>query len=99
MNDGVTITLPPEAIDTIVELVADKVIATLEARELTWPAFMSIATLATYVDMPVERIRKLIARHEIPYLQEAPGCRVFFDRVAIDTWLRESAHPVRGGGA
>src|SRR5262245_52471920 len=27
-----------------------------------------------------ERLRKLVARHEVPFMREAPGCRVSFRR-------------------
>ena len=53
-----------------------------------WPEWMSIETAARYLDMPVHRIRKLIVRRAIPYIQEGPGCRIFFSRHQLDGWMR-----------
>jgi excisionase family DNA binding protein len=74
----------------------EELLAELRAdREATvWPAWMNVTTAARYLDMPVERIRKLVARKAIPFVQEGPGCRLAFDRKAIDTWMR-----AQGGGA
>ncbi len=53
-----------------------------------WPRFMRIETAAAYSDIPVDSIRKLIARGVIPVLQEGPGCRVLIEREALDAALR-----------
>lgn len=63
------------------------------------PQWMNVASLSRYLDCTPERIRKLVARKSIPYVQEGVGCRLSFDRDAIDDWMRQSAHPARGGGA
>jgi excisionase family DNA binding protein len=63
------------------------------------PEWMNVNTAARYLDVSTERVRKLVARREIPFTQEAPGCRVFFSRSDLDAWMRSSAHPWRGGGA
>lgn len=52
-----------------------------------WPEWMSVETAANYLDVTVERVRKLKDRREIPYYQEAPGCRVFFRRSELDEWM------------
>ena len=54
----------------------------------TWPEWMSVETAARYLDMPVERIRKLIARRAIPFAQEGSGCRIFFSRHDLDDWMQ-----------
>jgi len=56
----------------------------------TWPEWMNIDTAARYLDCTPERVRKLVARREIPYHQEAPGCRIFFRRDELDTWMAAS---------
>ena len=56
----------------------------------SWPEWMNIATAASYLDCTPERVRKLVARREIPYHQEAPGCRIFFRREELDTWMAAS---------
>jgi len=47
--------------------------------------------------MSEDRIRKLVARREIPYCQEAPGCRIFFSRADLDESLASFRHPAAGG--
>lgn len=55
----------------------------------TWPAAMNIETAATYTDSSPERLRKLVARRRIPFVQEAPSCAIRFLRADLDEWLRE----------
>jgi excisionase family DNA binding protein len=54
-----------------------------------WPEWMRIETAARYLDVPVERVRKLVARRKIPFHQEGRGCRVFFARRDLDAWMAE----------
>jgi excisionase family DNA binding protein len=49
---------------------------------------MNTSTAARYLDVSPERVRKLQARREIPFAQEAPGCRVSFSRRELDAWMR-----------
>jgi hypothetical protein len=42
------------------------------------------------------RIRKLIARREIPFHQEGVGCRVFLARRDLTAWMAASKHEARG---
>jgi excisionase family DNA binding protein len=53
-----------------------------------WPALMSVQTASRYLDSSPERIRKLAARGQIPYVQEAKGCRLEFSRDDLDQWIR-----------
>lgn len=52
-----------------------------------WPEWLSIETASRYLDVPVGRLRKLVARNQIPFHQEAKGCRVTFRKRDIDAWL------------
>jgi hypothetical protein len=54
--------------------------------------WMNARTAAAYLDTTLEGIQKLVARNQIPYSQEAPGCRLLFDRHAIDDWLTNTSH-------
>jgi excisionase family DNA binding protein len=56
-----------------------------------WPDWMGVETTARYLDVSPERVRKLIAARRIPYSQEAPGCRVFMRRSALDGWMESMA--------
>jgi excisionase family DNA binding protein len=59
----------------------------LRAEQEQWPSWMSVQTAARYLDMPEGRIRKLVARGEIPYHQEDVGCRISFSRTEVDAWM------------
>lgn len=80
--------IPAEQISMLAAQLADL----LHGRQHTsageaWPEWMNVDTAAGYLDCTPERIRKLVARREIPYHQEAPGCRIFFHRHELDTWM------------
>jgi excisionase family DNA binding protein len=73
----------------------DAVAAALPAVPVEpWPEWMNVETAAAYLDSSVERLRKLVARRQIPFVQEGPGCRVFFRRSDLDAWMEKQ----RGGG-
>jgi excisionase family DNA binding protein len=72
-------------------LIRDEVLALLPHAETdrdAWPEWMSVETAARYLDVSPERVRKLQARGEIPYYQEAPGCRVMFNRRELNAWMQ-----------
>lgn len=103
MSVEVTVELNGVAVPVIVDDAAlDKIAAALDTsptREEPWPMWMNVDTLGRYLDCSTERVRHLVSCKSIPYVQEAHGCRVFFDREAIDHWMRQSAQPARGGEA
>jgi hypothetical protein len=84
-----SVALPTE----FVELVATRVAEILLEREVTsvderaWPEWMSVVTAAQYLDMPLERLRKLKDRRAIPCHQEGPGCRLFFSRKELGAYM------------
>ncbi len=83
------IELPSEALEELVGLVAQRVLADLKQPE-TWPEWMDVKTAARYLDAGPERVRKLIARRAITYYQDGPGCRVSLRRSALDEWMSYS---------
>jgi len=86
--------VPPEMLEAVAERAAEIVLERSPAS--SWPEWMSVDTAARYLDVPVERVRKLKERRELPYYQDAPGCRVFFRRAELDAWMagcRVSARP------
>lgn len=54
----------------------------------TWPQWMAVETAARYLDASPERLRKLAGRRQIPFVQEAKGCRLEFSRADLDRWMR-----------
>lgn len=57
-------------------------------RSDSWPQWMGVETAARYLDVSPQRLRKLVAAGSVPYVQEGPGCRVFFGRAELDRWMR-----------
>lgn len=87
MSDGLTLRLDADALDAIAERAAAIVLGRLREERndgASWPEWMSVETAARYLDASPERVRKLAARGELPFSQEAPGCRVFFRRSELD---------------
>jgi excisionase family DNA binding protein len=90
MSDTMTLSLPSETVAALAEAAAEIALARLREQNAggcEWPEWMSVETAARYLDVPEERVRKLKERREIPYYQEAPGCRVFFRRSELDDWM------------
>jgi excisionase family DNA binding protein len=88
-GDGSPLVLPIP--DTVVEVIAEHVARLLAVGTPPptdpWPEWMSVETAARYLDVSPERIRKLLARGELPYYQAAPGCRILFRRSELDDSL------------
>ena len=86
----IEVTFPPEVVEQLVDVVVERVLDELRERDPGgWPQWMSADTASRYLDVSVERVRKLIARREIPFVQEAPGCRVFLGRHDLDAWMEK----------
>jgi hypothetical protein len=83
-----TVTFPPEFTEALVAEVTARVITELKTPADPWPGWLDVPTAARYLSGTEERIYKLVARRAIPYSQEAPGCRIFFERQALDEWMR-----------
>ena len=92
-RDRLEALLAPDLLAALEQLIDERVAAALAAAraDAAGPRWLSVPTAAQYLDVSTERIRKLVARREIPYSQEGPGCRVFFDRRDLDDWMRGQA--------
>jgi excisionase family DNA binding protein len=89
-DDGLAV--PPEWLDKIADLVAEK-LGNRSEPPTQWPQWMSIETAARYLDCPPERLHKLKQRHQIPHAQDGPGGRIWFEREALDQWMRKRSDP------
>ena len=49
--------------------------------------WLNIDGAAEYLACSVERLRKLVARAEVPYHQATRGSRIFFNKHELDRWL------------
>src|SRR4051812_16623522 len=93
---GFSVEVPAEVLEAIVAEVTARVVEELRAADdRSWPEWMSVETAARYLDVSPERVRKLQARRDIPYCQEARGCRVLFRRRDLDDWMASYEQPAR----
>jgi excisionase family DNA binding protein len=81
--------IPEELVEAIAVRAAEIVVERLQVESQAWPEWMGIETAARYLDCSVERLRKLQGRRQLPFHQEAPGCRVFFRRSDLDAAMAE----------
>lgn len=92
-----TFEIPDSTFDAIVTAAAARTLELLGTQldQEAWPEWMSVERAAKYLDVSPERLRKLQARREIPFHQEAPGCRVFYRRHDLDDWMTGFRLPAR----
>lgn len=76
----------------------DELLETLR-DERRWPEFMDIRTAAAYLDVPVERLRKLKERGAVAFIQERRGARVFFKRSDLIAFMDDQRVEARRGAA
>jgi excisionase family DNA binding protein len=86
---NLTLQLPEELVEAIALRAADIAVERLQVELQAWPEWMGIETAARYLDVSVERLRKLQARRQLPFHQEGRGCRVFFCRSELDAAMTE----------
>jgi excisionase family DNA binding protein len=90
---------PDEMLEEIVRRSVERFRAEVANRgDESWPEWMGVPRAARYLDVSEERLRKQIARRQVPYYQEAPGCRISLRRSELDEWMQNFRHDVRGGG-
>lgn len=81
--------LSAEAVEDIARRAAEIVLAEVDGDRGGWPEWMAVETAASYLDSSPERVRKLIARRQIPFVQQGAGCRIFLGRRDLDEWMRQ----------
>ena len=92
-----TVSIPEEMFESLVDVVVERVIERLDVdRGDGWPEYMDAKTAARFLGISVERVQKLKARREIPFHQEAAGCRVLFGKGDLREWMDTFR---QGGGA
>ncbi len=88
------LSVPDEWVERIAERAAEIVLNRLEAQSTALaPEWLSVTNAARHLDVTEERIRKLIARRQLPFYQEAPGCRILLRRRELDDWLAAFRQP------
>ena len=89
--------LDDDALDALAERLAPR----LESRFGQGPGakagadrWMTTAEAAAYVGMSTNGIHKLTSARQVPFVQDAPGCRCYFRRSELDAW-RQNGRPGR----
>ena len=82
------VSLPPELVDEIAEAVVRKLALRDQHEEDRW---MDAREAARYLGFKtVEPIRKLTAAREIPFSQDSPRGKCWFQRSQLDAWRNEN---------
>lgn len=85
-SSALSIGLPDQVVDEIVERVADLVLERLQSQaEVEAAPFMNSAQAAAYLGCSVKRLHKLTHLKRIPF--EKDGSRLLFRRVDLDDWV------------
>lgn len=78
------------AIEMLAEIVAEKVVSRL-SRHGNEDRWMTSAEAAKHLALPISTLRKLTAAGTIPFSQDVPGGRCYFERSELDHWRHERA--------
>jgi excisionase family DNA binding protein len=93
----VNVELPDDFVELVAQRAAEIITSSAPrgGEVEQWPVAMNVETAARYTDSSPERLRKLVARRAIPFVQEAHGCAIRFLRSDLDKWLQEHRHETR----
>ena len=89
----VLVGIPMHAWELIGQAIADAGDTARPSRALSaaasepTPEVMNTDQVAAYIGRSKSSIYKLTATGNIPFIQDGPGCRCYFRRRDIDTWL------------
>ena len=81
--------LDDDALDVLAVRLAPRLVARLPTPNYD-DGWIDSREAARYVGLPLSSLWKLTAAREIPFQQEAPGCKCWFRRSELDQW-REGA--------
>lgn len=87
-NAWLQIELPPVVIDQIVAEAVRRVLDRIDERAAASGRWLDSRAAAAYLGMSVAALHKHTAARTIPFEQEAPNGKCWFDREALDAWRR-----------
>jgi excisionase family DNA binding protein len=87
--------------DSALELLAERLAPHLDRRASasTDEAWLTAREAAAYLGLSVQGLHKLTAARSIPFEQDAPGCKLWFRRSALDRWRRGGGRRARGSAS
>jgi excisionase family DNA binding protein len=84
---GLSLALPPDALETIAQRAAELVLEQLDGQAADGRWVRGARGIATYLDMQVSTIQKLISRGELPvHRPMGPGGPVLASTAELDRW-------------
>ena len=88
--------LDDPALDQLADLLAARLAARIKTDEQPSAEWLDAAGAAAHLGLTRHALHKLTAARAIPFEQEAPGCKLWFQRTDLDHWRRNGG--VRGHG-
>ena len=79
-----------ELSEQVLNEIAERVAAILSERTASgpdFPEYLDVKAAAAYLGCTVGRVRKLVERRQVPFVQDGPGCRVYLARRDLDSWM------------
>jgi Helix-turn-helix domain len=88
----VSFTLPPGLLDALADRLAPRVAALLQ-ETTDVDQWLDSGQAADYLAMTRNALHKLTSAREIPFEQEAPGCKLYLKRSELDRWRQGGRAP------
>lgn len=88
-NLTLTAALDDEALIRLVELVAERVTERLQSRPVCEDRWLGARAAAEHLGMSLHALHRLTAERVIPFEQDGPGCKLWFQVAELDRWRRK----------
>lgn len=88
--------LDDEDLDQLAARVADLVVERLRTDHKSNDRWLTSKEAAAHLGITLHALRHLVARRAVPFVQDAPGGKMFFRPSELDAWRAEHAHDPRG---
>ena len=86
--------LDDDDVSRIASAVADLVIERLSEQK-SEGQWLNTREAAEHLGLSLHALRHLVARRAVPYVQDAPGSKVYFRASQLDAWREEQTHEVK----
>ncbi len=86
------------AVDGLIDLLSDRIADRVAARLEPKPEhdfWLDLSDAAKYLGLHRDTLRKRAKAGLVPFRQDAPGCRLFFNRADLDAWRHAGGAPAR----
>lgn len=83
--------LPDEVLETLADLIADRLTETLRSTSNTTGRWLTTAEAAEHLGITTNALYKLTSARQIPFEQRTRNGKCYFDPDELDRWRRRSA--------